>query len=58
MMERAGYTWPWFEDLVECDGKPLVREGHLIVPDAPGLGLRLNRDVVIPLLAAGETWWG
>ncbi len=58
MMERAGYAWPWFEDLVACDGKPLVREGYLTVPDAPGLGLRLNADAVIPLLAAGETWWG
>jgi len=57
MMEARGYAWPWFEDLVECD-KPLIADGHITVPEAPGLGLRLNADAVAPLLAPGEVYWG
>ncbi|RQG87785.1 mandelate racemase/muconate lactonizing enzyme family protein [Natrarchaeobius halalkaliphilus] len=36
---------PWWEDLVARD-EPLIRNGRLEVPDAPGLGIELDWDVV------------
>lgn len=57
MMERAGYDWPWFEDLVVHD-KPLIHDGHIYPPDGPGLGLKLNPDVAKAHLAPGEEYWG
>jgi L-alanine-DL-glutamate epimerase-like enolase superfamily enzyme len=57
LMERAGYQWPWFEELVECD-RPIVADGYITVPEGPGLALKLNRALVESLLAPGEGWWG
>lgn len=46
----------WMDDIILHDG-PLVREGHLALPDKPGLGIELNRDVVKANLAKGEKYW-
>jgi galactonate dehydratase len=35
---------PWWEDLVV--GDPLIQDGRIAVPDAPGLGIELDWDVV------------
>lgn len=38
---------PWWQDLVECPFKPIVEDGFIQVPDAPGLGIEaLNDDVI------------
>jgi len=37
---------------------PVIRDGHITVPDKPGLGIELNPDVVKAHLAQGETYWG
>ena len=34
------------EDMVTFDGKALVEDGHIQVPEAPGLGIELNEEVV------------
>lgn len=57
MMERGGYDWPWFEDLVIHD-KPIFQNGYIHLPEGPGLGLTLNPDVVKAHLAPGEQYWG
>lgn len=46
----------WMDDVILHDG-PLVREGHILVPDKPGLGIELNRDVVKANLVKGEKYW-
>ncbi len=51
----AGYG-NWLDDVIVREG-PLVRDGYLAVPDKPGLGVDLNRDVVKANLARGEKYW-
>lgn len=36
----------WWEELVTGVSKPIVNQGFITVPDAPGLGLELNEEVV------------
>ena len=41
------YCWgvtPWRSELV--DGTEAIVDGHIPLPTAPGLGVRLNRDVL------------
>ncbi len=38
---------PWWNDLVVGPAKPLVENGYITVPDAPGLGIEALNDEVI-----------
>lgn len=46
----------WMDDVILHEG-PLVRDGHLALPDRPGLGIELNPEVVKANLAKGERYW-
>ncbi len=46
----------WMDDVILHDG-PIVQDGHIKLPNKPGLGLELNEDVVKAHLAEGETYW-
>jgi L-alanine-DL-glutamate epimerase-like enolase superfamily enzyme len=46
-----------WESFVLHDG-PLVKDGRILIPDKPGLGVEPNPDHVRSHLAPGETWWG
>lgn len=45
------------DDVILHDG-PVIRDGHITVPDKPGIGIELNPDVVKAHLAPGEIYWG
>jgi L-alanine-DL-glutamate epimerase-like enolase superfamily enzyme len=45
-LENHSVDIPWWDDLVEGIDKPIVKDGFIRVPDAPGLGVTLNDDVV------------
>jgi L-alanine-DL-glutamate epimerase-like enolase superfamily enzyme len=47
----------WMDQIVLRDG-PLFKDGYFTLPDKPGLGVELNREVVEAHLALGEKWWG
>ena len=47
----------WMDDVILHEG-PLVRDGHMALPDRPGLGIELNPEVVKANLAKGERYWG
>jgi L-alanine-DL-glutamate epimerase-like enolase superfamily enzyme len=49
-LEHHSVDVPWWEDLV-VGKKPLFEKGFANVPDAPGLGVTLNDDVVKQHLA-------
>ena len=57
MIERAGYDYPWWEDVVVHDG-PIIKDGYIAVSPKPGLGIELNPDVICPLLQDGDAYWG
>lgn len=44
---------PWIGEYVRRD-VPLFRAGHVEIPDSPGLGVELDRDVCLKYLAPGE----
>ncbi len=46
----------WMDDIIVHDGL-IVKEGHIALPDKPGLGIELNPEVVKAHLAKGETYW-
>jgi len=45
-LEHHSVDKAWWEDLVTGLDKPLVREGYVTVPEAPGVGVELNEEVV------------
>jgi len=46
----------WMDDVILHDGL-IVKDGHIVLPEKPGLGIELNPDVVKAHLAKGETYW-
>jgi L-alanine-DL-glutamate epimerase-like enolase superfamily enzyme len=57
-LEHHSTEVPWWEDLVTGIEKPLNRQGFASVPEAPGLGVELNLDVVKQHLSRGEDCFG
>lgn len=45
-MENHAIDMPWWQDLVIGPKKPIIQDGYIPVPDAPGLGVELNEPVV------------
>jgi L-alanine-DL-glutamate epimerase-like enolase superfamily enzyme len=45
-MENHAVDIPWWGDLVTGLDKPIITQGHITVPDTPGLGVELNEAVV------------
>jgi len=45
-LEHHSLDNPWWDDLVTGPEKPLVQNGFVPVPEAPGLGVELNEEVV------------
>jgi len=46
VMENHAVDIPWWDDMVHGAPKPIVNQGYIQVPEAPGLGVTLNDDVV------------
>lgn len=57
-LEHHSVDIPWWEDLVTGIERPLNRQGFARVPEAPGLGVELNLDVVKQHLRRGEDCFG
>jgi L-alanine-DL-glutamate epimerase-like enolase superfamily enzyme len=45
-LEHHGVDVKWWEDLVTGIEKPIVRNGHVKVPETPGLGVEPNEEVI------------
>ena len=56
-LEHHSLEVPWWEDMVTGLPKPLVKDGFANVPNAPGLGIELNPDVVKQHLLKGEGYF-
>ncbi len=57
MMEYHSRDVPWWNDMVErVDGSgPILEDGYIDLPEGPGLGVRLNRDLCEEYLADGSS---
>jgi len=51
VLENHSFEIPWWDDLVSGIEKPIVNHGFIQVPDAPGLGVTLNEEIVRQHLA-------
>ncbi len=56
-LEHHDVDTPWWEDLVKGIPKPILQEGYVNVPEAPGLGIELNESVVKEQLREGEKYF-
>ena len=52
-VEFHSYELEWWDDLYE--GAPIIEEGHIEIPEEPGLGLTLDMDAVGDHMVAGDT---
>ena len=57
-LEWHAASVPFFDDLVKGGKGPLIREGKIAVPDAPGLGIELDEDVAYRYRKPGEQFFG
>ncbi len=46
VMENHAVDMPWWNDLVLGLPKPIIQDGYISVPTAPGLGVELNEPVI------------
>ncbi len=56
-LENHSFDVPWWDDLVKGVKKPIVDHGYISVPEAPGLGVTLNEDVVKQHLLPGTDYF-
>ena len=56
-LEHHSVDIPWWEDLVTGIDKPIVQDGHVTVPEKPGLGVELNEEVVKEHLKKGTKYF-
>jgi len=59
-LEMHSVDDPWWDELVTVAGQtgPLVQDGYVKVPDAPGLGIELNEEAVRAHLNTKPTRFG
>ena len=54
-LENQALEIPWWADLVDGVEKPIIRNGHIRVPEKPGLGVELNDEVAQKYLREPNT---
>lgn len=57
-VEHHGLDLPFFKDLVTGMDDDYMADGYVKVPDAPGLGIDLNEDVIRENLRPGTSYFG
>jgi gluconate/galactonate dehydratase len=57
-LEWHGMSVPFWEDMVVGFGGPVIEDGYIEVPDAPGLGVELNEDVAREYARESEPFFG
>lgn len=56
-LEHHSVDDPWWEDLITGIDKPIVEDGYITVPEAPGIGVELNEEVVKEHLQEGTDYF-
>ena len=55
VLENHSVDNPWWDDMVTGLPNPIIQDGYIAVPDAPGLGIELNEEVIREHLHSDET---
>ncbi|MCC6857720.1 MAG: mandelate racemase/muconate lactonizing enzyme family protein [Bryobacterales bacterium] len=56
-LEWHAASVPFFDRLVKNSQGPMIRNGKIAVPDAPGLGVELDEDAAYPYRKPGEEFF-
>ncbi|HLJ17505.1 MAG TPA: mandelate racemase/muconate lactonizing enzyme family protein [Bryobacteraceae bacterium] len=56
-LEWHAASVPFFDDLVKGGREPMIRNGKVLVPDAPGLGIELDEEVAYKYQKPGEKFF-
>ncbi len=56
ILEFHAQDVPWWDDLVVGEG-PVIHDGYITLPDAPGLGVELNEEVARAHLSADSSFF-
>lgn len=56
-LEWHAASVPFFDSLVKNSQGPMIREGRIRVPDAPGIGVEIDEDVAWKYRKAGEAFF-
>ena len=54
-LEHHHVDVPWWDDLVTGLPDPVIQDGFIAVPDAPGLGVELNEEVIREHISENDT---
>ena len=57
-LEWHGMSVPFWEDMVVGFDGPIIEDGYMKVPEAPGLGVDLNEEVAREYARPGEPFFG
>lgn len=57
-LEYHASSVPFFNQLIRNSDPPLIRNGRIQVPDAPGLGIDLDEDIAYRYRKPGESFFG
>ena len=57
-LEWHAASVPFFDALVKGSAGPLIQDGRIEVPNAPGLGIQLDEDVAYKYRKPGEKFFG
>lgn len=57
-LEWHAASVPFFDELVKGREGPLIQDGKIAVPDAPGLGIQLDEDVAYKYRKPSEKFFG
>jgi L-alanine-DL-glutamate epimerase-like enolase superfamily enzyme len=57
-LEWHAASVPFFDQLVKGGTEPMIRNGKVRVPDAPGLGIEIDEDVAYKYRKPGEKFFG
>lgn len=55
VLENHSVDTPWWDDMVTGLPNPIIQDGYIAVPDAPGLGIELNEESIRDHLHSDET---
>ena len=56
-LEHHDVDTPYWDDYITGVDKPLIQDGYTAVPEGPGLGIKLNEEVVKEHLKEGEEFF-
>jgi len=56
-LEWHAASVPFFDELVQGSTGPMIQDGAIVVPDAPGLGVELDEDVAYRYRKPGEAFF-